>query len=186
MAEHVCPWWVGYFLASPLRRLSQNPEKILSPYVKPGMTVIDVGCAMGFFSLPLARLVGSDGRVVCVDVQKKMIDSLRRRANRAGHAKNMDLRVCEKSSLGLDDLAGKIDFVLAFAVAHEIPDVPGLMTQMHAMLAPDGRCLLAAEPSGHVNARDFEKTVAAAQQAGLTIVERPEIRRSRAVLLARG
>jgi 2-polyprenyl-3-methyl-5-hydroxy-6-metoxy-1,4-benzoquinol methylase len=54
MAEHVCPYWAGYFLANRLRKLLQNPYKILAPYVRPNMTVLDVGSAMGFFSLPLA------------------------------------------------------------------------------------------------------------------------------------
>ena len=184
MAQHVCPIWVGYLLASPLRRLSQKPEKILNPYIKPGMTVIDIGCAMGFFSLPTARMVGPDGRVVCVDVQPRMINSLRRRATRAGLIERMDLRACPEDSLGVDDLAGKIDFVLAIAVAHEVPDVPGLMTQIRDLLNPQGRCLL-AEPSGHINADEFAKTVALAEKAGLKIIDRPKTKRSRAVLLER-
>jgi hypothetical protein len=36
---HVCPWWGGYFIDNPLRRLFHNPEKIVGPYVQPGMTV---------------------------------------------------------------------------------------------------------------------------------------------------
>ena len=40
---HVCPWWGGYFIDNPLRRLFHNPEKIVGPYVQPGMTVMDVG-----------------------------------------------------------------------------------------------------------------------------------------------
>ncbi len=76
MAGNVCPHWVGYLLASPLRRLFQNPHKILGPYVEAGMTALDIGCAMGFFSLPLARMVGETGKIVCVDVQEKMLSSL--------------------------------------------------------------------------------------------------------------
>ncbi len=30
MTEHVCPWWAGYFLANRLRKLLQNPYKILA------------------------------------------------------------------------------------------------------------------------------------------------------------
>ena len=67
--HHVCPWWIGYLIASHLRKLGENPDTILGPLVEPGMTVVDVGCAMGFFSLPLARMVGESGRVLCVDVQ---------------------------------------------------------------------------------------------------------------------
>ena len=67
MAERVCPVWVGYFLTSPIRKLFQNPQKILSPYVENGMKVLDIGC--GFFSLPLAQMVGSKGKAISVDVQ---------------------------------------------------------------------------------------------------------------------
>jgi hypothetical protein len=43
MAKKVCPVWIGHLLASPLRRLVQNPKKILGPYVTSGMTVLDFG-----------------------------------------------------------------------------------------------------------------------------------------------
>jgi hypothetical protein len=55
---HVCPWWGGYFIDNPLRRLLHDPEKILRTYVKPGMTVMDIGCGMGFFSIAMAKIVG--------------------------------------------------------------------------------------------------------------------------------
>ena len=55
MAHRVCPWWLGYLLASPLRRLMANPRKLLAPYVHEGMTVLEPGPGMGFFTLELAR-----------------------------------------------------------------------------------------------------------------------------------
>ena len=116
MAERVCPWWVGYLLVSPLRRLFHNPVTILGPHVNSGMTVVDIGCAMGFFSLPLAEMVGPGGRVVCVDLQERMMRPLNRRATKAGVSDRIETRVCRAHSLGLDDLNGKIDFALAFAV----------------------------------------------------------------------
>ena len=122
MSHGVCPWWLGYLLASPLRRLLQDPVEIVKPYAEEGMTVLDVGCGMGFFSLPLANLVGEKGRVVCIDLQEKMIKGLLTRAKKAGLTDRIDARVCSQSSLGVSDLAGKIDFALAFALVHEVPD----------------------------------------------------------------
>ena len=104
MAEHVCPWWMGYVLISPLRRLLQNPRKILDSHVKPGMITLDVGCGMGYFSLAMAETVGPEGKVVCVDLQPKMIEALKRRASKAGVLDRIDHRVCDKNGLGLDDL----------------------------------------------------------------------------------
>ena len=71
MANHVCPWWVGYLLLLPLRRLRQSPRKWLGRFVTEGMVVLEPGPGMGFFTLDLARMVGASGRVVAVDVQKE-------------------------------------------------------------------------------------------------------------------
>lgn len=81
-SHHVCPWWVGYFLINPLRKLSEDPEKIFTPYIKPGMTVIDYGCAMGYFSLPLAKMTGPSGKVRCFDIQERMLKKLGQRARK--------------------------------------------------------------------------------------------------------
>lgn len=103
MNDRVCPWWLGYLLAAPMRKLAQDPQKILKPYMKTGDTVLDVGSAMGFFSLPMARLVGERGHVVCVDLQEKMIDGLRRRASRAGliHRTSICENAVSRSVLGI-------------------------------------------------------------------------------------
>jgi ubiquinone/menaquinone biosynthesis C-methylase UbiE len=146
------------------------------------MTAMDVGCAMGFFSLPMAELVGPSGRVICVDLQERMISSLRKRASRAGLSDRIETRVCSASSLGIQDLAGKIDFALTYAVVHEVPDAAGLLVQLHDVLVPGGR-LLIAEPKGHVPDEAFEKTVVGAEKAGLSVIDRPDVKRSRAVLV---
>ena len=185
MAEPVCPWWVGYLLVSPLRRLRQKPEELLAPYVEEGMTAMDVGCAMGFFSLPLAELVGTGGRVVCVDLQERMIRSLRKRAARAGLEDRIEMRVCRAEGLGTGDLEGAVDFALAFAVVHEVPEQARLLAEIHGALRVGGRFLL-AEPAGHVSDERFAESIAAAEAAGLSVVDRPRIRMSHAAVFERG
>ena len=108
MAEHVCPVWVGYLLASPLRKLIDNPVKELSPYISRGMTVLDVGCAMGFFSLPMARMVGSQGKVICVDLQEKMVQNLYRRAKKKNIHGRIEARVCSSDHLNIVILAERL------------------------------------------------------------------------------
>lgn len=180
MAKHVCPWWVGYLLVSPIRRWFQDPEKILSPYISEGMTVLDIGPGMGFFTIPAARMVGDSGRVIAVDLQEKMLKSLIKRAEKAGVAGRIITKLCEPDNLGVSE---PIDLCLAFNVVHEVPDASALFSQIRAILKPTGRLLL-AEPAGwHVSEKDFEGTLAKASAAGLNLVGRPKIRRSQSALL---
>jgi hypothetical protein len=107
MAGHgVCPWWVGGFLASPFRRLMQALAPIVAPYVHAGMTVLEPGPGMGFFTLDIARLVGPSGHVIAVDVQRQMIAGLRRRARRAGLPDFAVGRTLEKRRLRFLGLRG--------------------------------------------------------------------------------
>ncbi|MBE0607173.1 MAG: class I SAM-dependent methyltransferase [Deltaproteobacteria bacterium] len=178
----VCPWWLGYFLASGLRRLVQDPAAILRPYVAEGMAVFEPGPGMGFFTLELARLVGSGGKVVAVDVQPRMLSELRRRAEEAGLADRIDARQGPGDGMGIYDLRERIDFVLAFGVVHELPDQGRFFSEAYAALKAGGRVLL-AEPSFHISWREFEATLEAARKSGLLPGPGPSIRWTRSAIL---
>ena len=179
MSPHLCPWWGGYFIDNRFRRLLHKPERILAPYVGPGMTTMDFGCGMGLFAIPMARLVGDEGRVIAVDLQQQMLNVLQKRAEKAGVADCIQTLHCEANSIGIDE---PTDFALAFYSAHEVPDLRRLLSEIHGCLRPEGK-LLIAEPIGHVTATDFQNMLSLAGEIGLSIDERPRIRLSRAAVL---
>jgi ubiquinone/menaquinone biosynthesis C-methylase UbiE len=182
--HHLCPVWIGWLLASPVRRLFENPREVLNGLVTPGSTVVDVGCAMGFFSLDLARLVGPSGRVVCLDIQQKMLDGLVKRARRKSLDGVIEPRLCSQEGLGLDDLAGRAELVMAFHVVHETSYPGRFLRECTAVLRPGGR-LLVAEPRGHVSASDFERIVTGARDLGLERLDAPAVRKSLTALFRR-
>jgi ubiquinone/menaquinone biosynthesis C-methylase UbiE len=178
MAGHVCPWWLCWHVDNPLRGWLQHPEAMFKPYVRPGMVSLDVGCGSGFFTRPLARLVGPTGTVVAVDVQQRMLDMLRRRAARQGLAERIETRLCRPDDLGLGDRDHAFDFALTFAMVHEVPDPAGLFSQLAWALKPDGT-LYVGEPSGRVSVKAFERTIEIVEAAGFKLTARPEVWRSR-------
>lgn len=182
--DHVCPWWFGSLLASRARRLVQDPEKVLSPFVKAGMTALEPGPGMGFFTVELARLVGPGGKVVAVDLQQPMLDGVRARAAKAGVAERLDLRKVEPASLGVPDLAGKVGFALLFWMLHEVPDQARFLGEVSQTLCGGGKLLL-CEPKGHVSHGAFEQSLALAATLGLEVEGRPSISFSRAAVLTR-
>jgi len=182
MSEQVCPWWVGYFLLSPVRKLRHNPATILGPYIKTGMRVIDFGSAMGYFSLPMARMVGPTGKVYCIDIQEKMLDKLKSRANNAGLTKIVEARLITEYNDIYSDLFGTTDFILLCAVAHEVPDRDQLFSTLCKLLKEKGQ-LLFIEPAGHVSQKNFEESVTFAEKAGFRRINSLIIKKSHAVLM---
>jgi len=63
-AGQVCPSYQVLRFDNALRRILYNPARMFGPYVRPGMTVMDVGCGAGFNCLGLARLVGDTSEVI--------------------------------------------------------------------------------------------------------------------------
>lgn len=181
---YVCPPWIGRLLVSPLRRLFTDPRRWLGPHVRPGMTVLEPGCAMGFFSLPLARMVGPTGRVVCVDLQATMIDGLLQRAKQAGLDDRL-VPICGTlDDPRLEPYVGRIDFAAAIHMVHEVPDGAAFLRRLHDLLRPAAR-LLVIEPRWHVPAAAFARTVERARKAGLVELDPPRAGRPRSALFER-
>jgi len=177
----VCPARYAGFLATSLRRLVHDPEKILAGLIEEGQVAVDLGCGPGFFTVPMARLVGERGRVIAVDLQQEMLDMMMRAAERRGLASRIRPHKCGNDAIGV---AEKVDFVLAFYVVHEVPDVERFLGEVAAMLKSGGRFLL-VEPKLHVTAGAFAKTLQIARSANLALVAEPKVFFSTSAILQR-
>ena len=106
---------------------------------RPGMTVCDLGCGNGFYTLKLARMVGADGRVYGVDIQPQMLQMLNERA--------IEQEVANITPV-LGTLfdprlpKGEIDLVLLVDVYHEFSHPEHMLRAMREALSPEGRIVL--------------------------------------------
>ena len=127
----------------------------MSPYIEKGMTVLDIGCGPGFFSVDMAHLVGESGRVIAVDLQE--------------------------DQLGVSE---QVDFILVFYMFHEVTHQDGFLDEIGSLLKPEGRVLI-VEPPFHVSTSAFKEMIAKARNSGLQPVESPKIFLGKAVVLKR-
>ncbi len=179
--EKVCPWWIAWTFDNPLRKYLHDPLRILGPYVGDGMTVADIGCGMGYFSVAMAKMVGPEGRVIAVDVQQMMLSLCRKRAYRAGVADRINTVLAAGDDI---NVRGPVDFVLAFWMVHEVKDIPRFLGQLAEVLKPGGKFLY-VEPRMHVTQNRFDEILGRARQAAFTVDARPDIRLSRSAVLVR-
>ena len=163
MDTHVCPWWLAYTFDHRLRLLAHNPGKLFGKYVRLSMTVVDLGCGLGFNSMGLAKLVGNSGKVVALDIQQKMLDIVMKRAKKRGFENRIEPHLALNDDL---NLRVKAQFILAFYMVHEVPDPVRLMAQVTDNLSVKGRFMM-VEPLFHVSKKSFDKSIALAESSGL-------------------
>ena len=98
-------------LDNAVRRLLQNPHKILKHHISEGMTVLDLGCYSGFFSLEIAKILLDSGKVIAADLQEGMLEKVIKKIKGTELEQIIEIHKCENTKIGV---AEKVDFVLAF------------------------------------------------------------------------
>jgi len=79
------PWNISLAILGPFRKLFEPPQRLIEPYVKNGQVVADLGCGSGYYTLVLAECVGPEGKVYAVDLDKKCIRALEKKADKGGY-----------------------------------------------------------------------------------------------------
>lgn len=179
--RHTCPWWLAYTWDNKIRNTFQNTEVILKPYLKEGITALDVGCGMGYFSIHMAKYIGNKGKVISVDIQEKMLEILMKRSKQIG----LDNIISPYLSQG--DLSGineKFDFALSFWMLHEVDSQEKLVKQIFGLLNPGGKYLI-AEPKIHTSKKYFESMIEMCKSVGFSLDDNSKISFSRAVLFSK-
>jgi 2-polyprenyl-3-methyl-5-hydroxy-6-metoxy-1,4-benzoquinol methylase len=170
--NRVCPVGLAASLESKVRRWLQDPHKILLPFVREGMTVLDIGCGPGFFSTELAKMVGGTGKVVAADLQDGMLRKLSLKIRGTELEERIHLVKCERDEINILE---KIDFGLAFWIVHEVPNKQSFFKQLKAILNKKARILLVEPKLFHVSRKEFEATSALAEHAGFVVSRGPRL-----------
>jgi ubiquinone/menaquinone biosynthesis C-methylase UbiE len=179
--NRICPVERAGGFDNKVRRWLQNPQKILRPYITENMTVLDLGCGPGFFSIDIARMVGKFGRVIAADLQEGMLQKLSKKIRGTELENRITLHKTEENKIGLSE---RIDFALAFYVVHEIPNQRKLFMELESILRPCGKVLF-VEPSFRVSKSAFAECIEKARNAGFDICEGPKMLFSKTAILTK-
>jgi ubiquinone/menaquinone biosynthesis C-methylase UbiE len=177
---YVCPAEFAGSLDNSFRRWLHNPQKILKPYIKKGMSVLDLGCGPGVFTIEIAKLAGESGKVVAADLQAGMLEIVGGKIKGTTLEQRVVLHKCQENNIGL---TGKVDFILAFWMVHEVPDHDRLIEELKSILKPDGM-LYIIEPKFHVGRPAFQNMSEKLIRAGFKIIDKPKVFFSRAILVS--
>lgn len=176
----ICPVERAGMLDTPLRKLFQNPQRILKPHIKAGMTVLDLGCGPGFFSIEIAKMLNGSGKVIAADLQDGMLEIVNKKIQGTELEQRIEIHKCGNSEIGVTQ---KVNFILAFYMIHEVPNQEKLFEELKSILKPGG-IIYIIEPKMEVSMQSFEEMIKRVKNIGFEIVDKPRVSFSRAVLLS--
>jgi ubiquinone/menaquinone biosynthesis C-methylase UbiE len=137
------PPWARWLLHSRWRRHYRAPTRTLSLLdIQPGMRVLELGPGSGLFTIEAARLVGDQGRLVCVDLQMAMLRPLKQEISAAG-LDYVLLQAATAERLALSDAS--FDLVLAIAVLPMIAQKHQALHELRRVLKPGGMLVVSEE-----------------------------------------
>ena len=134
---NVLSWPGGVSMESRLRARLMDPRKTLQGAdLKPGQTVLEVGCGTGFFTLPAAEMIGNTGRLIAMDPVSHYVEKVTNKVRRAG-LDNVEVVRRDAFNTGLENAS--VDLCLLFGVL-PFPTLPldKLLPEMHRVLKEDG------------------------------------------------
>ena len=135
-----CSYLGADWLDRPDREAREQPEKVLDLLrIGSGMTVADVGAGTGYFTVRMARRVGTRGEVLATELQPEMLRLLDANVSREG-LRNVRLIRAEEHRANLPERC--CDLVLLVDVYHELTDPPGVMAGIRRALREKGRLAL--------------------------------------------
>ncbi len=175
----VCPVEKAGGLDNSLRKLFQNPKRILKPFIQSGMTVLDLGCGPGFFSIEIAKMMKGSGKVIAADLQEGMLEKVNKKIVGTDLEQCIQLYKCGYEKIGVTE---KVDFILAFYMIHEVSDQNKLFQELKSILIPGG-IIYIVEPTFHVSKKAFDDMANRIKVIGFEIIDRPKIFFGRTLVL---
>ncbi|MDG7012878.1 MAG: class I SAM-dependent methyltransferase [Nitrososphaerota archaeon] len=130
-----------------LRRIVSDPKKTASRYVSPGGTVADLGCGAGYFTIPMAELAGTGGKVYAVDFDERAVGKVAAKAEERGLGRVVEARASSAADVRfIPDRS--VDFVFAHGLLCCMKDHSGALREMRRILKSDGRMYLSVTKFG--------------------------------------
>ena len=172
------------------RTLWQKPDQIMDAvHVADGSTVADIGAGAGWFTIRLAQRVGPKGLVYAQDVQRLMLDAIKRRVQREG-LKNVETLQAQGNDPKLP--AQRLDAILMVDAYQEIDNRVVYLRNLANALKPTGRIGIVnwkpgrGGPGPEANERVAQSVVEAdAAAAGLKVLDHEDLRYQYLLVLSR-
>ncbi len=143
-----------------------DPQKIITQlHIQPGTSVADLGAGIGAYTIPLAKMVGQNGKVYACEVQQDMLVRIENEIKAQGITNIQTVHSNIEAKLGTKLRDQSIDWVIVANVLFQVENRPGFVQEIARILKPSGSVLLIDWSESFGNMGPHEKDVVKPSEA---------------------
>jgi ubiquinone/menaquinone biosynthesis C-methylase UbiE len=118
------------------RKLLPPEQTLIKLGLNKGDIIADIGCGIGYFTIPASKIVGDSGKIFAMDIIPEMLQDVEIKVNE-NNISNIETILTEENDLKLKD--DKITFAFISNVLHEANEKENFLTEIKRIISPDGR-----------------------------------------------
>lgn len=122
---------------------SEQRKKILPPEqtlislgLQEGDIMADIGCGIGYFSIPASKIVGKNGKIFAMDISSEMLDDIEMKINK-NNILNIETVLTDENDLKIEDK--KVTFAFISLVLHEANNKENFLAEINRIISPKGK-----------------------------------------------
>ncbi|EKQ56171.1 MULTISPECIES: class I SAM-dependent methyltransferase [unclassified Clostridium] len=118
------------------RKLLPPKQTLINLGLQKGDMMADIGCGIGYFTIPASKIVGDSGKIIAMDISPEMLQDVQMKINE-NNISNIEIILTEENNLKLED--NKATFAFISLVLHEANDKENFLSEVKRIIAPGGK-----------------------------------------------
>ena len=105
--------------------------------LKNGDTIADIGCGIGYFTIPASKIVGPEGKVYAIDISSDMLNELKEIIKDI-----LNIEVIKTTEKNLIIADNSINFAFISNVLHEVDDLNSTLQEIKRIMVSNGNIVI--------------------------------------------
>ena len=118
------------------RELLPPDETLIKLGLHEGDVMADIGCGIGYFTIPASKIVGDSGNIFAMDISPEMLQDVGIKIKN-NNISNIEIILTEENDLKLED--NKITFAFISTVLHEADEKENFLNEIKRIISPKGK-----------------------------------------------
>ncbi|GEA34088.1 class I SAM-dependent methyltransferase [Clostridium diolis] len=118
------------------RKILPPEQTLINLDLQTGDVMADIGCGIGYFTIPASKIVGKNGKILALDISDEMLQDVEEKIIE-NDISNVEAILTEENHLKLE--SNSVTFAFASNIIHEVEEKERFLNEIKRIICPEGK-----------------------------------------------